>query len=266
MRGPYREGPVIQCGRACTPAETRRAPPGPRQSHGAPSRSRQLPEKRPSKAALRLRAQRPRRAATHAVPPPRHGGRSASPCAVRRYSHIQKGVHRMACTRGGQQLWQPPWRHHRVPSRTAAMASQPFRPSDAPPQGYGSQPPLQFVSSSFTVQEQLGGQPYGGGGYGAGPSTSAYAPVPSAYGGQSFGGSAMPVGRQPVGTLFAASASFEDEPPLLEGAPACVVVLPVCTSDACGQSWASTCRTSCARRAPCCARSGRTRRCATTAT
>ena len=113
------------------------------------------------------------------------------------------------------------------------MASQPFRPSDAPLPSYGTQPPLQFVSSSFTVQEQVGGQPYGGGGYGAGPSTSAYAPVPNAYGGQSFGGPAVPMGRQQVGTLFAASASFDDEPPLLEGAPcsACYALLLSCACD-----------------------------------
>lgn len=59
-----------------------------------------------------------------------------------------------------------------------------------------------------------------GGAYGGpvGPTSSAYPPPHTAYGAQSFGGLSGPVGRQQLGSLYAASASFDDEPPLLEGA------------------------------------------------
>lgn len=98
------------------------------------------------------------------------------------------------------------------------MASHQFRPQDPPPLGYGAQPPLQFVASSFSAQEQGVSQPLGGG-YGGpmGASTSSYPHAHAAYGGPSFDGPSGTMGRQMVGTMFAASASFDDEPPLLEG-------------------------------------------------
>ena len=100
------------------------------------------------------------------------------------------------------------------------MAAHQFRPSDLPPlnaAGFSAPqaPPLQFVQSSFTSQQQEGGA-QAPPAYSTAASSSSFAyPQPSgAYGaGASF---AMPAFGRPGG--FAASASFEDEPPLLEGA------------------------------------------------
>ena len=77
--------------------------------------------------------------------------------------------------------------------------------------GFAAPPPLQFVASSFSEAQQA---PVGG----AGGSFAAAYPPPAAYGpaGGSFG---LPQAAYGAGAGFAAgAASFDDEPPLLEGA------------------------------------------------
>ena len=99
------------------------------------------------------------------------------------------------------------------------MAHQPYRPEQtAVPvgggfvsPGFAAPPPLQFVASSFSEAQQA---PVGG----AGGSFAAAYPPPAAYGpaGGSFG---LPQAAYGAGPGFATgAASFDDEPPLLEGA------------------------------------------------
>lgn len=164
------------------------------------------------------------------------------------------------------------------------MAHQPYRPapSGVPAGGgFAAPPPLQFVASSFSAEAQQSAAS------GAGGSFAAAYPPPSGFGGAAGGGSfGLPqtsYGAPPVGGFVGgASASFDDEPPLLEGARALASALPCAARahaaarvscdaraarwHAAAQSWASTCRTCCARRAPCCAHSEPTLRCVTTAT
>ena len=101
----------------------------------------------------------------------------------------------------------------------APMAHQPYRPEQtAVPvgggfvsPGFAAPPPLQFVASSFSEAQQA---PVGG----AGGSFAAAYPPPAAYGpaGGSFG---LPQAAYGAGPGFATgAASFDDEPPLLEGA------------------------------------------------
>ena len=106
----------------------------------------------------------------------------------------------------------------------APMAHQPYRPEQtAVPvgggfvsPGFAAPPPLQFVASSFSEAQQA---PVGG----AGGSFAAAYPPPAAYGpaGGSFG---LPHASYNAGSGFAAgAASFDDEPPLLEGARSAAV-------------------------------------------
>ena len=98
------------------------------------------------------------------------------------------------------------------------MAHQPYRPETAVPvgggfasPGFAPQPPLQFVASSFSEAQQA---PLGG----AGGSFAASYPPPAAFGpaGGSFG---LPQSSYSASAGFGSGAtSFDDEPPLLEGA------------------------------------------------
>jgi hypothetical protein len=101
-----------------------------------------------------------------------------------------------------------------------SMAHQPYRPETAVPlgggfaaqPGFAAPPPLQFVASSFSEAPQV---PLGG----AGGSFAAAYPPPAAYGGLAGGSFGLPQSSYGAAPGFGSGAtSFEDEPPLLEGA------------------------------------------------
>ena len=95
------------------------------------------------------------------------------------------------------------------------MASHAFQPGPAP---------LPFLPSSFAAPQPGGAEPpppqYGGS-VGGAAGGGAYGFQPAGFGGPSFGASTFDAPMRRGGSMnsFGATHSFEDEPPLLEGAP-----------------------------------------------